>query len=800
MKSFLGCVLAATLVGAQVEFNCDPCIERSGTSIQAIVHGASDDTFWMQVQAAMKQSASDMNVEFSLSFAEGGNADSLYDNMASQITQAAGNAQALIVSIPEGSDKVKQAVETVISGGTPVFGLESGYQVAKSAGLSSFIGMDDELAGKTAAENFKAAAPTQALFLHLTDAANAQKYSNRVKGLQDGFAALNLTTSVESTAIESPGDVSASGIFDNCPYQAVLIGTESDELMENTWALLDQQGCQDTLLATFGSSVAVHKAVSSGKLAFAMSQQSYLQGALSVVHAALYVTTGKHLAPSSESPWGMLLSGPEVFTADNVLTDTFQICEAEGFPVCPNDKALDGVTTSECKCTDRPTMKIAGVLHAVTTDSFWDIVYTAANQAADDFGVLLELDRMEPDTADVLHTRMANQIERLCQEGVDGIFVTIPSETVLDAIKGCQQLNVPVVSINAGPDFSRDLGLQHHLGMVEFNAGYLAGQRMAETGQLTSALCCDHAPGNVVLIDRCGGFEKAMKEANIPYLGAVTVPDDNAELFVNNVETFVRTENNDDYSGLGVMLAGGPQHGPGIMLKEKHPEILAGAFDTSDAFYKGLDDGKLMFGMDQGPYLQGYLPIPLLAWQAQTMQNTVNHLIETGPDFVLESPSQAKQTCELGHFKTCEWEAVSTTSGPDVADSTPTTGTSDSGGDTSSSGSNNNTPSDEDASASIPASGSSNAESEGGSDNKAAIVSLSIVAVVCILSIGFLAYRMHLLKKYVHRLEEDGRAPPQMSTGDYISSAYMPPEQIVNRKGGGGANEVKDETVTAEHI
>jgi simple sugar transport system substrate-binding protein len=192
---------------------------------------------------------------------------------------------------------------------------------------------------------------------------------------------------------------------------------------------------------------------------------------------------------------------------------------------------------------------------------------------------------------------------------------------VLDAIKLCQQLNVPVVSINAGPDMSRDLGLQHHLGMVEFNAGYLAGLRMIETGKVDKAVCFDHAPGNVVLIDRCGGFQKAAEEKGIPYLGPVTVPDDNAELFVNNVETFIRDSNNNEWSGLGILLAGQPQHEPGLTLKDGHPEILVAAFDTSDALYQGLEDGKALFGMDQGPYLQGYLPIPLLTWQAKQRQS-----------------------------------------------------------------------------------------------------------------------------------------------------------------------------------
>lgn len=748
-RSFLGLVLLCAGIAAQVRFDCDPCIERDGYKIRAIVHGSDSDPFWLQIQAAMVQAAKDMKVQLSMQFAGDDNTsdmDRVYRRMASAITSAAKSSDVLLVTIPD--PLVQTAVEEVIRGGTPVFGLESGYDVAKIAGLRSFVGMDDELGGKSASEYVLESGATinRALFVEDASAtANKQAQARRQKGFASALSngenasGANVETMVVTDASTFGGTLEPS--LAGCPYDLILLGTHTDEMVDQTLAALEAKGCADTMLGTFGTSVAIHQAVSAGKLKFAVGQQPYLQGALSLVHAALYVSTGKSLAPSSESEYGMVLSGPELITQETAVTDTFQVCEADAFPVCPNGMALDGVTKSRCDCAARSKTKLAGVLHAVTTDSFWDIVYTAANQAADDFGVELELDRMEPDTADVLHLKMATQIQKHCQEGIDGIFVTIPSEAVLEAIGLCQKLNVPVVSINAGPDFSHDLGLQHHLGMVEFNAGYLAGQQMLEKASITKAICTDHAPGNIVLIDRCGGFQKAMEEGNVEYLGAVTVPDDNAQLHVSNVETFIKEKNGDSWSGLGVLLGGGPQHQPGVLLKDAHPEIVMGTFDTSDDFYEGIDAGKFLFGMDQGPYLQGYLPIPLLTWQAQTMQSSINHLIESGPDFVFGSPSQAQQTCELEHFKSCDWVAVSegTALGSDIAP-----------------------------------------ESSGGGGNEAAIISLSIVALVCLFSIAFLAYRMHLLKNYVHRLEEQGQSPPRLTTGDYITSAYMPVEKIVN--------------------
>lgn len=60
---------------------------------------------------------------------------------------------------------------------------------------------------------------------------------------------------------------------------------------------------------------------------------------------------------------------------------------------------------------------IAGVLHGVTTDGFWDIVFEQAAQAADDLGITLRLDRLEPQPSDeVWHAKMANKMISYCRE------------------------------------------------------------------------------------------------------------------------------------------------------------------------------------------------------------------------------------------------------------------------------------------------------------------------------------------------------------------------------------------------
>lgn len=131
---------------------------------------------------------------------------------------------------------------------------------------------------------------------------------------------------------------------------------------------------------------------------------------------------------------------------------------------------------------------------------------------------------------------------------------------------------------------------------------------MADTKEITRALCLMHVPDHTVLLDRCNGFQEGVEQAgggSIEYMGSVDVPEDNEDQFVQIVEDFIGEDG--DWEGIGIMLAGQPQGKPGLMLKEKHPAVLLGSFDTSDLHYEAIEEGKMLFTMDQGLYLQGYM-------------------------------------------------------------------------------------------------------------------------------------------------------------------------------------------------
>ena len=249
-----------------------------------------------------------------------------------------------------------------------------------------------------------------------------------------------------------------------CPFDMLLLSS-SMQFESTINNIKEQCAGKDVVVGVFDETPEVIASIAAGDLALAVSQQEHLQGALPVIMASVYATTRKAIAPSPDGENGIYLTGPKITTMDNLPSDTLQSCKADGFPTCPNEPGLDG-NISDCDCTERSEIKIAGVTHGHFADTWWDPIYSAFEQSARDMGITYEETRLEPqDSQDVFFTKMANLIESRCKDDIDGIFVTIPNEAIIPAVQSCQNLGVNVVAINAGMDISEELGLLTFVGM-----------------------------------------------------------------------------------------------------------------------------------------------------------------------------------------------------------------------------------------------------------------------------------------------------------------------------------------------
>jgi len=625
-------------------FDCDPCIDRPSFTVKAIVHGTKDDVFWKQVAAAMEQTAIDVRVTLDLQLYDAYDPETMAQDIRNVIGDGDDIPDALLVSIPE--ETVKIAVQEVIEANlVHVFGLNSGYEHAKELGLLGFVAMDEKLAGFKAGKRLLKVKPNATSALYINHQSGNTALDLRNEGLNEALPFVAQRVSVDDEPLTQEEAISV--LVAGCRYEMILLAGAAT--VEATLAAIEEHGCEDVAVGTFDSSEAVNAAIAMGDMAFTVSQNQHLQGVLPMVLATIISTTGKTLALPADNDHGILLSGPAVITSENLPSDTWEKCAQEAFPVCPNI-LFDGNEAS-CACTEREGLTIAGVLHGITTDTFWDMVFAASETAANDMGVELLLERLEPAVSnEVIFSKMAAKIESYCNEGVDGIFVTIPSDVVIPAVQKCLDLHIPVININAGAEAATELGLMHHVGQLEYSAGYAAGMRLIDAG-MQEGYCLSHQAGNSALVERCLGFSDALAEKGILYSGEHEVPADSDSSYVASVLKTVGKERS--WEGVGLLLLGAQQIEPALQVKMEKPEVLLGAFDVSAQLYTALDDGTILFGIDQNAYLQGYFPIPLLTYAASSKQTLQNPVIESGPAFVTQSPSADQKVCEAKMFKTC---------------------------------------------------------------------------------------------------------------------------------------------------
>jgi ABC-type sugar transport system substrate-binding protein len=464
-------------IAAQVRFQCDPCVSRPDYTIVSIVHGRKEDPFWQQVKSAATDAAEDMNVRLIMQLH-----DSLFNSthQAADIQTAVNRhinglerIDALLVTIPDG--KVLNEVEYAVDVGIPVFGFNAGYHLlppdSKVADQILFLAQDEAVAGQTAAQEFLRQRQNVTKALFVNHERNNPSLQQRYQGFSGELHQHDNQVIVDELVVD-PSDIvervtSINSALKDCSYDAVLLaGTIYSEA---TLAALEEIGCNNrTLLGVFDTDETVFSALLKGTIAFATSQQQYLQAVMPVLLSSLYATTGKRPSHPKDTQWSLYSTGPSIITRDNIPTDTHIACEIEAFPACHHEDTTtidssssssipskhsteidvfvddDGGGTDQglSSCFDRTNIRIGAVLHGTFHNPFWDIIQNSAEQAARDMNVNLELVRFPAqDNNDVLYNKMASSIKTLCESGVNGIFMSIPNAVIMKpAIQVCLNL------------------------------------------------------------------------------------------------------------------------------------------------------------------------------------------------------------------------------------------------------------------------------------------------------------------------------------------------------------------------
>lgn len=279
-------------------------------------------------------------------------------------------------------------------------------------------------------------------------------------------------------------------------------------------------------------------------------------------------------------------------------------------------------------------IEIVVVSHGQASDPFWSVVKNGVDAAEEDMGVTVEY--LAPDTFDMV--RMGQLIETAVASQPDGIVVSIPDADALGpAIRDAIASGIPVISMNSGSDVRRDLGVPVHVGQTEYEAGFGGGEEMAKHG-VTRAICVNQEVGNVALDLRCEGFADGL-DGQVDVVAVTMEPTE----IRNRVSAFLIT--NPDVEG--ILTLGPTASEPVLQALEQDGlvgTIKLATFDLSPGVLEALDDGKMLFAIDQQQYLQGYLPVVLLVQNVRHGLMPSGNVL-TGPGFV--TPDNAARVIEL---------------------------------------------------------------------------------------------------------------------------------------------------------
>ena len=264
----------------------------------------------------------------------------------------------------------------------------------------------------------------------------------------------------------------------------------------------------------------------------------------------------------------------------------------------------------------------AMITHETPGDTFWDRIKAGANQAAKDTGSTLKY------SADPDATKQAVLIQNAIDSHVDGIATTLVTpDALIPTVKKAVAAGIPVDSFNSGTDFFKQAGSLTHFSSNEFLAGQQAGQKAKAAGA-TKILCTIQQSGSVALEDRCKGVKDSFPNTENLQVNGADLP---------SVQQTIQSKLAQDASITNIVTLGAPIALAALQAQEAAGNTRAklATFDLNQEAAQAIKDGKILFSVDQQPYVQGYQSVTML-WMNITNGNDLGggQPVLTGPSIV----------------------------------------------------------------------------------------------------------------------------------------------------------------------
>jgi simple sugar transport system substrate-binding protein len=266
---------------------------------------------------------------------------------------------------------------------------------------------------------------------------------------------------------------------------------------------------------------------------------------------------------------------------------------------------------------------IAMITHEQAGDTFWDKIRAGAQDAATEHGIDLKYSNNENGP------EQATLVQNAVDSKVNGIAVTLSNaDAVIPAAKKAADAGIPVVVFNQGIDQYQEAGAKMYFGSDEDLAGQTVGQRLSTENGGGKTLCIIQAQGSVALETRCAGVKKSYPNTENLQVNGADLP---------SVQQTIQSKLAQDTSITNIVTLGAPIALAALQAQEAAGSTTAkiATFDLNQDAAQAIKDGKILFSVDQQPYVQGYMAVTAL-WLNLSNGNDIGggKPTLTGPSFV----------------------------------------------------------------------------------------------------------------------------------------------------------------------
>jgi len=272
-------------------------------TVAMITHAAPGDTFWDTVRKGAQAAAAKDNVKLVYSSdPNAGNQANLVQNAIDQKVDGI----ALTLAKP---DALKSVVAKAGQAGIPVVGFNSGVSDWKKLGLMEFFGQDESVAGEAFGRKLNAAGAKHTVCV-VQEQGNVG-LTQRCAGLKKTFSGKTDLLYVNGTDMPSVKSTITAKLKQDSSID--YVATLAAPIALTASQSLSESGSK-AKLATFDLNKDLVKAVQDGKIQWAVDQQPFLQGYLSVDSIWLYKNNGNYSGGGAAA----VLTGPAIVDKSNI--------------------------------------------------------------------------------------------------------------------------------------------------------------------------------------------------------------------------------------------------------------------------------------------------------------------------------------------------------------------------------------------------------------------------------------------------------------------------------------------------